>query len=108
MQHLVVYLPEGTLVRHQTRGEGEVVECMDDGRTKVRYENGEEHRYKPTSIYKLTMVSPEDEKGNQAATNARNAYLYEIYRRAKEFYPVQAIVSGAADTCLTLPTSSGP
>ena len=37
--------PVGTHVKHETHGVGEVVEHMADGRTRVRFANGEEHRY---------------------------------------------------------------
>ena len=44
----------GTRVCHPSRGPGKVVELMEDGRTRVAFESGEEHRYKPESMYKLT------------------------------------------------------
>jgi len=46
----------GDRVMHGTRGVGTVAEHMDDGRTMVRFDNGEEHRYKPSSIPKLSLV----------------------------------------------------
>ena len=36
------------------------MERMDDGRTRVRFENGEDHRYKPSSIHKLKLAGRRD------------------------------------------------
>ena len=47
----------GALVRHSSRGSGVVTEHMDDGRTRVRFDDGDEHRYKPSSMHKLSAVS---------------------------------------------------
>ena len=44
----------GERLRHPGRGLGRVVEHMEDGRVKVAFESGEEHRYKPASLHKLT------------------------------------------------------
>ena len=46
----------GTRVRHVTRGTGVVTEHMQDGRTRVQFDTGEEHRYKPSSISKLSLA----------------------------------------------------
>ena len=43
----------GAKVVHVERGPGEVIELMEDGRTRVKFDSGEEHRYKPTSMHKL-------------------------------------------------------
>ena len=45
----------GTWIRHETRGRGQVVKHKEDGRTKVRFENSEEHYYKPSSMHKFTV-----------------------------------------------------
>ena len=50
-------LREGTRVRHPTRGEGIVAELMGDGRTRVKFDNGAEHQYKPSSMHKITRVT---------------------------------------------------
>ena len=46
----------GVRLNHPERGPGIVVEIMEDGRTRVRFDSGEEHRYKPSSLTKLTLV----------------------------------------------------
>ena len=40
-------------MEHPRHGAGVVTELMADGRTRVAYDNGEEHRYKPSSMHKL-------------------------------------------------------
>ena len=44
----------GARVNHPMHGPGRVVEHMDDGRTRVQFDNGESHRYKPQSLHKLS------------------------------------------------------
>ena len=34
----------GTRISHPTRGTGSVIEHMKDGRVKIKYDNGDEHR----------------------------------------------------------------
>ena len=46
----------GDRVRHAKHGEGTVVEKMGDGRTRVAFDSGAEHRYQPSSLTKLTLV----------------------------------------------------
>ena len=62
----------GTRVRHRERGLGSVTEMMDDGRTRVAFDNGEEHRYKPASLHKLFAVAEEgaDDGGRPAPPSA--------------------------------------
>lgn len=43
----------GTRVRHESRGLGTVTELMQDGRTRVTFDSGEEHRYGLLSMHKL-------------------------------------------------------
>ena len=51
----------GTRVRHRERGLGTVTEIlMDDSRTRVAFDNGEEHRYRPASLHKLVAVAEKD------------------------------------------------
>ena len=40
-------------MEHESRGAGTVVEQMADGRTRVAFDSGEEHRYRPSSMHKL-------------------------------------------------------
>ena len=53
-----------TRVRHVDRGGGVVAEHMDDGRTRVRFDSGDEHCYLPKSMHKL---SEEAQRGGDAA-----------------------------------------
>jgi len=46
----------GQRVVHGKRGTGVVSELMEDGRTRVNFDNGEEHRYAPGLLYKLTSL----------------------------------------------------
>ena len=46
----------GDLVRHKERGVGYVSELLSDGRMPVQFENGEMHRYKPSSWHKFELV----------------------------------------------------
>ena len=48
----------GQRVMHGKRGVGVVSELMEDGRIRVAFDNGEEHRYSPDSLCKLTPLSP--------------------------------------------------
>ena len=47
---------------HGSHGPGAVVDLMEDGRTRVRFDTGEEHRFKPSSIDKLLPEGEVDEK----------------------------------------------
>ncbi len=44
----------GTRISHPTRGIGSVTEHMEDGRVRVKFDDGDEHRYKRSSWHKLT------------------------------------------------------
>ena len=46
-------LPVGTTVTHPKRGRGVIEEILPDLRRAVRFEDGDVHRYKPESLYKL-------------------------------------------------------
>ena len=48
-------------VEHPKHGAGVVAERMADGRTRVAYDNGEEYRYKPSSMHKLMRGDTPDE-----------------------------------------------
>ena len=48
----------GQRVVHGKRGAGVVSELMEDGRTRVTFDDGQEHRYAPESIYKLVPLDP--------------------------------------------------
>lgn len=44
-------------VTHQSRGAGTVIELMEDGRTRIRFDCGEEHRYRPSSMHKISALT---------------------------------------------------
>ena len=46
----------GTRVHHSKHGEGLVVELMPDGRARVQFDKGEEHKYKPSSLHKASLL----------------------------------------------------
>ena len=46
-------LPVGTPVSHEARGPGTIVKIHDDGRREVRFDDGEQHKYKTTSMHKF-------------------------------------------------------
>ena len=56
--------PAGSRVRHEAHGVGTVVEHMDGGLTRVKFDNGEQHTYKPSSLHKLIAL----EEGEDAAS----------------------------------------
>ena len=53
-----VNLADGTRVRHFKHGAGTVTQHMEDGRTRVTFDSGEEHRYEEKSIHKLVPEAP--------------------------------------------------
>ena len=57
----------GARVVHTHHGSGTVVELMDDGRTHVRFDTGEEHRYKQSSMGKFIAEEEMDEESIQTA-----------------------------------------
>ena len=46
----------GTAVSHEKHGTGKVLELMVDGRTRVLFDSGNEHRYTPASVAELTLA----------------------------------------------------
>ena len=56
---------------HRKHGEGTVTELMPDGRTRISFDNGEEHRYKPESMHKL-------ERGESAKAEAEAEAAEEV------------------------------
>lgn len=66
-------------VFHSSHGPGAVVEIMEDGRTKVRFDNGEEHRYKPSSMHKITAEDqvPEEALQQWKGANAERTEIKE-------------------------------
>ena len=47
----------GSRLTHSVRGAGIVTEHMPDGRIRVKFDDGEEHRYKEKSLHKLTPLA---------------------------------------------------
>ena len=47
---------KGARVVHTVRGQGTVVKLMKDGSTKVKFDNGEVHYYRPASMHKLKLT----------------------------------------------------
>lgn len=43
----------GTRIEHPYRGPGVIAEIMEDGRTRVDFDNGQTHRYHPRSLHKV-------------------------------------------------------
>ena len=78
---------EGARVRHVIRGLGMVMELMEDGRARVRFDSGEEHRYKPASMHKLSSAT---KMGDAAAVGDAATRLRErarLRRAAREGRP---------------------
>ena len=46
----------GTRVYHELRGPGTVTQILEDGRTRIHFDNGEVHRYRPSSVHKLHLL----------------------------------------------------
>ena len=70
----------GDRVVHGTHGPGVVAELLEGGRTKVVFDSGEEHRYKPSSMYKLEPEDQVDEATLQAiqVQRRRRASIAEV------------------------------
>ena len=62
----------GTRVLHPSRGAGTVTELMEDeSRTRVAFDSGEEHRYKPSSMHKFSLL--ETTTGSEPAAASASA-----------------------------------
>ena len=59
----------GDRVKHSQRGEGTVTELMADGRTRVKFDSGEEHRYKASSTSKLVLIKAAEVDGGVSDAN---------------------------------------
>ena len=71
----------GTRVVHESRGAGTVTDLMADGRTRVAFDSGEEHRYRPSSMHKLRAKTAPTRSGRAwcspaGAAAGRNARLW--------------------------------
>ena len=60
----------GARVLHVTRGPGTVAEHMEDGRTRIAFDSGDEHRYRPSSMHKMKALSTA--AGSAASDGAAN------------------------------------
>jgi len=56
----------GSVLLHETRGEGIVIKIDDHKRRHVQYKNGEVHKYLPTSWHKIKLMK----EGNGAINGA--------------------------------------
>ena len=62
----------GARVRHPARGPGTVTELMEDGRTRVKFDDqDDEHRYNAASVLKLKPLGASDEADAIAALAAK-------------------------------------
>ena len=68
-------LPVGTHVTHPKRGHGVIEEIMPDLRRAVRFDDGDMHRYKPESLYKLLDNLEKDKGLTDAAKEAERQAL---------------------------------
>jgi len=72
----------GDRVRHTFRGAGVVSECMEDARTRVTFDNGEEHLYNSASMHKLcTLDAGTREQSSTGAESARDSRRREAMQR---------------------------
>jgi len=66
----------GVRVSHQVHGAGTVTELMPDERTRVAFDKGEEHRYKPKALEKLNVLAPAEiaplERNRATKLDSRN------------------------------------
>jgi len=63
---------------HSLHGSGTVVELMEDGRTHVRFDTGEDHRYKQSSMGKVVA---EAEMNEESIQTAREKSLRSLQRQ---------------------------
>ena len=68
-------LPVGTHVTHPKRGHGVIEEILPDLRRAVRFDDGDMHRYKPESLYKLLDNLEKDKGLTDAAKEAERQAL---------------------------------
>ena len=66
----------GARVRHSSRGNGVVTELMEDGRTRVIFDDGHEHRYQNSSMHKLKMI---DVRANANLTRAATSFKWAVH-----------------------------
>ena len=59
----------GNHVTHSKHGTGQVVEHMEDGRTRITFESGQEYRYKVSSLHRLTPVKRAPSFGTSLASD---------------------------------------
>ena len=79
---------KGARVRHVTRGPGTVTELMADGRTRVLFDDGDEHRYHPSSMHKIWA------DGSTPLTNEEMAVLL-IQRKTRTLLGTRYVHSAA-------------
>ena len=52
--------PVGTRVHHPSHGAGVVTETAGDGGVRIKFDNGESHKYKPSSMYKVSALQDDE------------------------------------------------
>lgn len=75
----------GTRVVHETHGAGVVAEYLADGRARVDFDSGDEHKYKPNSMIKLKREADADgedatDTEEESEELAERAMLVEFVR----------------------------
>ena len=95
----------GDRVRHAKHGEGTVAEKMEDGRTRVAFDIGAEHRYQPSSLTKLTLVRRAQLTSKAAARPPRGPPLANTIVEEAQASPQTNL---AADVSPPGPSSARP
>ena len=101
-------------MKHAVRGEGTVMEHLEDGRTLVEFDSGESHRYYARSLHKLSStkspptVAPTSghEKdralpGPSAVGSSTSAAARELDRRFEAVLGTLELPEGAAENMRT-------
>lgn len=65
-------------VVHGVRGAGTVVEHMSDGRTRIAFDSGEEHTYRPSSLHRLVR------EGHEKISPRKCSHLHGFHQDARE------------------------
>ena len=67
----------GTRIRHRTKGIGTITEKMLDGRVRIAFDDGGEHRYKKSSFHKIRVLGKPAE-----VSKSVSAKVLDFRRRA--------------------------
>ena len=97
----------GTRVDHPEHGPGTVLEHMGDGRTRIAFDNGEEHRYKPASLHKILGKRKVEQPSSSSGKGTPTPGLQKISnseKMSKSVRDLQASLN-AANTAGAAPKS---